>query len=274
MADNHKNNKRKFTIFPAIDLKNGECVRLFQGDFNKATVFNENPLNQAQEFAEAGFGFLHLVNLDGAIAGQNQESAKKNLAVVKEIIANTNLPIQLGGGIRSQKDIEEWLKIGVNRVIIGTMVIENRKLALEICKEFGKQIVLGIDTLNEKIATAGWQKISNISPQEIIEEFGNLPNNQQPSAIVYTDISRDGTMQGLNIEATINIANISKIPIIASGGLADISEIITLSNQQNNQDNLTESNCGAISGVILGKAYYQNKIRASDLQEANFITKG
>lgn len=274
MADNKKNNKRKFTIFPAIDLKNGECVRLFQGDFNKATVFNENPLNQAQEFAEAGFSFLHLVNLDGAIAGQNQESAKKNLTVVKEIIANTSLPIQLGGGIRSLYDIESWLKIGVNRVIIGTMLIENKTLAIEACQQFGKQIVLGIDTLNEKIATAGWQKISNISPQEIIEEFGNLPNNQQPSAIVYTDISRDGTMQGLNIKATINIANISNIPIIASGGLADISEITTLSNQQNHQENLAESNCGIISGVILGKAYYQNKISASDLQKAHFITKG
>ena len=188
-------------VFPAIDLKDGKCVRLFKGDFSQVTVFNDDPIKQAQKFIEEDFRFLHLVNLDGAIANNdnNQKMAQKNYQIVKEIISNFDISVQLGGGIRTIKDIETWLNIGVSRVIIGTMVVENTALAIEACKEFNDSIVLGIDAIEDKMAISGWQKISDISPQQIVTSFSNLPSFWQPSAIIYTDISRDGTMQGLNI---------------------------------------------------------------------------
>jgi phosphoribosylformimino-5-aminoimidazole carboxamide ribotide isomerase len=218
-------------IFPAIDLKNGQCVRLFKGDMNQATVFNDSPKNQAREFENAGFKYLHVVDLDGAIEGH-----AANKQAVVEILQTIKIPMQLGGGIRSLQAVEDWLKLGVERV-------------KEAAKNFPEKIVVGIDAKNCFVATEGWVETSEIKVLELAKKFEDCG----VAAIIYTDISRDGTLSGLDFEGTKALAQNLKIPVIASGGvssIADIEQIATIKN---------------IGGAIVGRALYDKKVIARDL---------
>ncbi len=230
-------------FYPAIDLKAGNCVRLYQGDMLKATVFNHSPANQAQIFQKQGFKFLHIVDLDGAFAGNsaNQKS-------VIEIINNIQIPAQLGGGIRSLDAIEKWLELGLARVILGTVALQNPALVREAARKFPKQIAVGIDSKNGLVATSGWVEHSTISTIEIAKRF----EGAGVAAIVYTDISRDGTGNGVDLEGSKNLAASVNIPIIASGGVGSIQDIIKIK-----QLNL--------SGAIIGRALYDNKINPKQL---------
>ena len=180
-------------FFPAIDLKQGKCVRLFKGEMNKATIFNDNPANQAKEFEDLGFKYLHIVDLDGAFVG---ESTNENS--VKEIFKNINIPAQLGGGIRSLKQIEKWLNLGISRVILGTVALKNPEIVKEACKEFAGKIVVGIDAKNGFVATEGWIETSEVKAVDLAKKFEDCG----VSSIIYTDISRDGTLTGPNLEET------------------------------------------------------------------------
>lgn len=240
----------KMIIFPAIDLKQGKCVRLFKGNLNEVTIFNNSPSNQALEFEKYGFKFIHVVDLDGAVNGItiNQNS-------VKEILQNIKIPVQLGGGIRDLATIEKWLKLGVNRVILGTVAIKNPDIVKEACREFPNQIVVGIDSVNGMVATEGWLKTNNIGVVELAKQFEDCG----VSAIIYTDINRDGTLSGTDIEGSIKLTNSLSIPIIISGGISNIKEVIKIKNLKNPQ----------IAGVIIGRAIYDKKISIEDLIKLN-----
>ena len=233
-------------FFPAIDLKDGKCVRLFKGDMNQATIFNNNPASQALEFEKLGFKFLHLVDLDGAIAGRSV-----NKSSIKEILQTVKIPTQLGGGIRTLNDIEEILSLGVNRVILGTVALTNPKLVIEACKKFQGKIVIGIDAKNGLVATQGWVEDSKISAIEL----GKRLEYCGASAIIYTDISRDGTLSGFDFEGTKTLAQNLLIPIIASGGMASNQDIALV--QQLKQD--------GVVGAIIGRALYEKKISVEKL---------
>lgn len=233
-------------IFPAIDLKQGQCVRLFKGDMNQATVFNDSPASQAKDFENAGFKFLHIVDLDGAIAG---ESANQKSVI--EILNNIKIPVQLGGGIRSIEAIEKWLELGVNRVILGTAAAKNPDLVIESCKKFPEKIVIGIDARDGFVATEGWIENSKINAIELGRRFENCG----AAAIIYTDISRDGTLSGFDVEGTKNLAKNLKIPVIASGGFSSIEDL----------KKLKELESYGVSGAIVGRALYDKKISTADL---------
>ncbi len=241
-------------IFPAIDLKNGKCVRLLKGDMNQVTIFNDHPANQAKEFENFGFKFLHIVDLDGAIAGQtsNEES-------VKNILANVKIPLQLGGGIRSLETIEKWLSLGINRVILGTVAAKNPSLVVEACKKFPGKILVGIDARDGKVATEGWVEDSKIPTLELAKKFEHCG----VSAIIYTDISRDGMLSGIDLDGTENLAKNLSIPIIASGGVASLDDILKIQ--------LLEKD--GVIGVIAGRAIYDKKISISNLREAGFLVQ-
>lgn len=235
-------------IFPAIDLKDGKCVRLFKGDMNQVTVFNDSPAAQAKKFEDFGFKFLHIVDLDGAIAG-----GSRNTESVKEILKTIEIPTQLGGGIRSISAIEKWLEIGISRVILGTVAAKNPELVVEACKKFPGKIVVGIDAKGGKVATEGWVETSEITSLELAKKFENCG----VSAIIYTDISRDGTLTGFDFEGTKKLAENLSIPIIASGGVSkaeDLDQVKTLEQF-------------GVCGVIAGRAIYENKISAEDLKK-------
>ncbi len=233
-------------IFPAIDLKDGKCVRLFKGDMNQATTFNDNPAAQALEFEKAGFKFLHIVDLDGAIAGKSA-----NEKSIKEILKTIKIPAQLGGGIRSIEQISKWLELGVKRVILGTVAAKNPSLVIEACKKFPGKIVVGIDARNGNVATEGWVEGSEIKALDLAKKFENCGVN----AIIYTDISRDGTLIGADLEGTKNLAQNLKIPIIASGGVSSLDNIKKISQLEKY----------GVIGVIVGRALYDKKILAKDL---------
>ncbi|MBM3590388.1 MAG: 1-(5-phosphoribosyl)-5-[(5-phosphoribosylamino)methylideneamino]imidazole-4-carboxamide isomerase, partial [Alphaproteobacteria bacterium] len=203
-------------FFPAIDIKDSKCVRLYQGDMNQSTIFNNDPASQALEFEKLGFKFLHLVDLDGALNGKitNKQS-------INEILKSIKIPIQLGGGIRSLNDIEEALSWGINRVILGTIALKNPQLVIEACKKFHGKIVIGIDAKNGGVATQGWVEDSKISAIEL----GKRLEYCGASAIIYTDISRDGTMAGFDASGTKKLAENLLIPIIASGGVASSEDV-------------------------------------------------
>jgi phosphoribosylformimino-5-aminoimidazole carboxamide ribotide isomerase len=229
----------KIKVYPAIDLKAGKCVRLYKGDMNQVTIFNENPAQQAKEFENEGFSFLHIVDLDGAIAGKSI-----NEEVVKKIIKNISIPVQLGGGIRNIENIEKWLNIGVDRVIIGTMALRNPDLVVKIAQKFPNRIVIGIDARNQKVAVSGWVEKSEIDVIDLAKKF----ENSGVAAIIYTDIERDGTLEGVDIEGTKRLVEAVKIPIIASGGVCSIEDVKKL-------EKITKLN-----GVVIGKALYNNNI--------------
>lgn len=235
-------------IFPAIDLKNGQCVRLFKGDMNQVTVFNDSPAAQALEFQNQGFKYLHLVDLDGAIAGDSA-----NVAAIKSILAAIKIPLQLGGGIRSLAAIEKWLELGVSRVILGTIAAKNPEIVKEACKKFPNKIVVGIDAKNGFVATEGWVETSQTTSLELAKKFEDCG----VAAIIYTDISRDGTLTGFDVEGTKNLAQNLTIPIIASGGMSSIADV----------EKVAQLEDFGVNGVIIGRALYEKKISLIDLQK-------
>jgi len=237
-------------FFPAIDLKDGKCVRLFKGDMNQATIFNNNPSSQALEFEKMGFEFLHLVDLDGALAGRSV-----NKSSIQEILKTVKIPTQLGGGIRTLQDIEEALSLGITRVILGTIALTNPKLVIEACKKFPGKIVIGIDAKNGLVATQGWVEDSKISAIEL----GKRLEYCGASAIIYTDISRDGTLAGFDFEGTKQLAQNLLIPIIASGGVASDEDVAKV--RQLKKD--------GVVGAIVGRALYEKKISVKKLVYVN-----
>lgn len=236
-------------IYPAIDLKEQKCVRLYQGDMAKVTVFNDNPVNQAQYFADNGFKFLHIVDLDGALAGGNSV----NTQIVKDIVNNVDIKIQLGGGIRDLKAVESWLNLGLNKVIIGTAALKNPELVKEAAKKFPGKIIVGIDAKDEFVAVSGWVEESKIKVIDLAKKF----EDAGVDSIIYTDISRDGTLMGVSLESTINLAKNISIPVIASGGVSDIRDI----------ENVKNCEEFGVSGVIVGRALYDKKITIEELKK-------
>lgn len=228
-------------LYPAIDLKNGKAVRLFKGRFDEMTVYDDNPVNRAKSFKEYGFKYLHMVDLDGALEGK-----AVNIETVKNIRAAIDIPIQLGGGIRSLETIENWLAAGITRVILGTIAVKNPDFVKEAAKNFPNQIAVGIDAINGKVAVEGWVEATDIEAGELAQRF----EGAGVAAIIATDIARDGTKTGINVPFTQDIANQVSIPIIASGGLASIDDIHAI----------IASKGTKIEGAILGKALYDGAI--------------
>ena len=206
-------------LFPAIDLKDGACVRLVRGDMDQATTFNDDPAAQARDFAEAGFEWIHIVDLNGAFAG-----APVNSEAVAAIISAVDLPVQLGGGIRDMDTIEYWLNAGVRRVILGTAAIKDPDLVRAACDRFPGRIVVGIDARGGRVAIEGWAETSDTRALDLAMRF----ENDGVAAIVYTDIDRDGAMQGVNVEATVDLAFALTTPVIASGGVRGIADLTEL----------------------------------------------
>ena len=228
-------------LYPAIDLKSGECVRLFQGDMAKATVFNTDPAAQAESFARQGFSYLHVVDLDGAFAGKPM-----NAVAVENILARTKMQVQLGGGIRDLPTVEAWLGKGVARVIIGTAAVRDPDFVHEAARRHPGRIAVGIDARDGKVAVDGWAKTSEMTATELGRRF----EDAGVAAIIYTDIARDGALQGLNIPATLALAEAVAIPVIASGGLASIADI----------ERLITPECVRLAGAIAGRALYDGRL--------------
>jgi phosphoribosylformimino-5-aminoimidazole carboxamide ribotide isomerase len=228
-------------LYPAIDLKDGQCVRLLRGDMGATTVFNADPVDQARRFAAAGFRWLHLVDLNGAIEGK-----PVNGQAVSAILAAVTLPAQLGGGIRDLARIEDWLAKGVRRVILGTVALTDPALVREACRRFPGRVAVGIDARGGKVATEGWVKTSETTALELARAF----EDAGVAAIVYTDIDRDGALEGVNVAATAALARAVKTPVIASGGVAGIADIAALKAE------------GGIAGVVIGRALYDGRIDA------------
>lgn len=239
-------------VIPAIDLKDGKCVRLEQGLMEKDTVFNDDPGAQARAWQDQGAELLHIVDLDGAFAGE-----PKNRSAIEAIIKAITIPAQLGGGIRDIATIEAYLSLGLSRVIIGTAAQRNPELVHEACAKFPGRIVVGIDAKDGMVAVQGWAEVTNITAVELARKFEDCG----VAAIIYTDISRDGMMQGPNLEATRSLAEAVSIPIIASGGVSSLKDI----------ENLMMIESSGVTGVITGKAVYTGAI---NLNEAIALTKG
>lgn len=231
------------TLYPAIDLKNGECVRLQQGDMARVTVFNRDPAAQAKAWQDAGFRYLHLVDLDGAFAGR-----PANVAAVTAIRKAIGLPIQLGGGIRDEATIEGWLDAGISRVILGTIAVRNPDLVKAAARRWPGRVVVGIDARSGRVAVEGWAEASDLDAIDLAKKFVDAG----VAAIVYTDIDRDGLLKGVNVAATAAMARAVPIPVIASGGLAGIEDVIALKHEA--------ANGAGIDGAILGRALYDGRI--------------
>ena len=231
-------------LYPAIDLKDGQCVRLLRGEMAAATVFSDDPAGQARAFAGAGAEWLHLVDLNGAFAG-----APVNAAAVEAILAAVEVPCQLGGGIRDMATIEAWLDKGLARVILGTVAVEAPELVREAARAFPGRIAVGIDARGGRVATRGWAEQTGVEATDLARGF----EDAGVAAIIYTDIDRDGAMQGPNLAATAALARALSIPVIASGGVSSLADLIGL------------RDTGAIAGAISGRALYDGKL---DLAEA------
>jgi phosphoribosylformimino-5-aminoimidazole carboxamide ribotide isomerase len=228
-------------LFPAIDLKDGTCVRLEQGDMTRATVFHRDPAAQAHVFESQGFEYLHIVDLDGAFAGK-----PVNAAAVERILETVAIPIQLGGGIRDTATIEGWLEKGINRVIIGTAAVRDPSLVRYAARKFPERIAVGLDARDGKVAVEGWGKTSELTSRDLAKRF----EDAGVAAIVYTDISRDGLLKGLNLDAAIALADEVSIPVVASGGLASIADVKAL----------LEPRAKKLAGAIAGRALYDGRL--------------
>lgn len=228
-------------LYPAIDLKDGQAVRLLRGEMDQATVFNDDPADQAAKFQAMGFEWLHLVDLNGAFAGK-----PVNAAAVEAIRARVSLPIQLGGGIRDRATIERWLEAGITRVILGTVAVRDPALVIEACKAHPGRVVVGIDARAGRVAVEGWAEASSLQADDLARRF----EDAGVAAIVYTDIDRDGALQGINLEATEALARAVEIPVIASGGLASIEDIRALKARE----------ASGIAGAICGRALYDGRL--------------
>ena len=233
-------------IFPAIDIRGGKCVRLFKGDFAQETVFSDIPEDMAVKWQQQGGKFLHLVDLDGALAGKSQ-----NLEVVKRIIASVDIPVELGGGIRTMENIDEVLALGVRRVILGSVAVQNPELVKEACEKYGDRIVVGIDAKYGIVAVDGWGVSGNVEVVELAKKMAAAG----VKTIIYTDISRDGTLSGVNVEATAKLARESGVKVVASGGVKSLEDIKALLPYEKD----------GIEGVIVGKSIYTGSLK---LQEA------
>ena len=235
-------------IFPAIDIKGGKCVRLFQGDFNKVTEYEASPLNQAKKLEELGFDFLHIVDLDQAA---DPLTKKSNFNIVKDIIKNTNLKVQLGGGLRTLKNIEEAINSGVSNVVVGTSAINDVSFLQNACNKFSNRISVSIDSKNGLIATQGWKKITQKNVADYMKEIKNI----KVKSIIFTDINRDGTKKGVNLKETLNLVQLTQFPVIASGGISKIDDVVEIKNTKK------------IRGVIIGKAIYDGSINLKELSK-------
>ena len=235
-------------IFPAIDIKGGKCVRLLRGDFNQVTKYKESPLEQANIFVNLGFNNIHLIDLDGAL---NESTINQN--IIKNISEINNIKIQTGGGIRSLNHIKKLLSYGVDKVILGTAAIENLDFLKEACEKFSNRIALSIDVRKGFIALSGWKKQTNILASDFIEKIKKI----KLSRIIYTDIDKDGTKLGPNIEDTIHLSNLTKIPVVISGGVSSIDEII----------NIKKKKLPSIEGIVIGKAIYDGNINIKELSK-------
>jgi len=233
-------------IFPAIDIKDGKCVRLTKGDFNKMTSYDTSPADQIKKYMKNGFSNIHIVDLDGALQGK-----PVNSDIINEIVKNFKLKIQIGGGVRTLKHISAWIDLGIDRVIMGTAAVENFDLLKIACKKFKNKIAVALDVKDGFVALSGWKKNSNILAIDFIKKIENLG----VSRVIYTDINRDGTKKGPNLKDTIELSNKVNIPIVISGGVSSINDIkkIKLLNSPN------------IEGVIVGKSIYDGDIKISDL---------
>ncbi len=228
-------------LFPAIDLKDGQCVRLKLGEMDQATVFNDDPAAQARAFQDQGFQYLHIVDLNGAFAGK-----PVNGAAVEAILGAISIPAQLGGGIRDLATIEAWLQKGIRRVILGTVAVRDPALVREACRMCPGRIAVGIDARGGKVAVEGWAEASELSAIELARRF----EDAGVSAIIYTDIERDGVLKGLNLPATAELARATRIPVIASGGLASMSDV----------RELLKSEYRLLEGAITGRALYDGRL--------------
>jgi phosphoribosylformimino-5-aminoimidazole carboxamide ribotide isomerase len=228
-------------LFPAIDLKNGQCVRLEQGDMARATVFNLDPAAQARSFAAQGFEYLHVVDLDGAFAGKPM-----NAHAVEAMLKAVSMPVQLGGGIRDLDTVEAWLAKGIARVIIGTAAVRDPDLVKDAAKKFPGRVAVGLDARDGKVAVEGWAETSEVSALEIAQRF----EDAGVAAIIFTDIARDGLLKGLNLDATIALAERISIPVIASGGLASIEDLKALLAPRGRK----------LAGAIAGRALYDGRL--------------
>lgn len=236
-------------VIPAIDLLQGRCVRLYQGDYEQSQIFAENPVTVAQDWANQGAQWLHLVDLDGAKTGE-----PFNLNVITQILEAVSIPVQVGGGLRTQARVAEFLSMGVQRVILGTIAIENPDLVMQLCQTYPGQIVVGIDARDGKVATRGWLETSEVSAIAL----GQRVAAEGAAAIVYTDIQRDGTLQGPNLPLLREMAEAVSIPVIASGGVSTMTDLLSL---------LALEPTG-VSGVIVGKALYSGNLSLKEALRA------
>ena len=228
-------------LFPAIDIKDGACVRLEQGDMGRATVFQRDPAAQARAFASLGFQYLHVVDLDGAFAGK-----PVNRAAVEQVIAATKVPLQLGGGIRNLGTIESWLQRGVTRVIIGTAAVRDPTLVRQAARLYPGRVAVALDARDGRVAVKGWAEASELSAFELARQF----EDSGIAALIYTDVSRDGMLAGLNLDAAIALSEAVKVPVIASGGLASIADVVAL----------TQPRARKLAGAIAGRALYDGRL--------------
>lgn len=239
-------------IFPAIDIRGGKCVRLTEGRFDKETIFADNPADMAERWAEQGAEFLHVVDLDGALAGKSV-----NLDIVKNIVKTVNIPVQLGGGIRTLDNIEQILETGVNRVILGSIAVRQPELVEQACRLYSDKIVVGIDARDGQVAVDGWGVSGGIRASELAKKMADVGVER----IIYTDISRDGTLAGVNIAATGDLAKLAGIKVIASGGVSSLDDIYAVKAAYGD----------GVEGVIVGKAIYTGSV---NLREAIQVARG
>jgi len=236
-------------VIPAIDLLGGKCVRLYQGDYNQASVFNDNPVEVARQFAAEGATRLHVVDLDGA-----KEGKSVNLSVIEAIARAIDIPVQVGGGLRDRAGVSNLLNTGVNRAILGTVAVEKPELVTQLCREFPEQIVVGIDARNGRVATRGWLETSEVLATDLAQHMAQ----EGAAAIIYTDIHRDGTLAGPNMEALRELAESIEIPVIASGGVSSLSDLLSLSALE----------LIGVTGAIVGKAIYTGDVSLKEALRA------
>ncbi len=235
-------------IFPAIDIKDGVCVRLIRGDYRQITSYENSPIDQATKYFQNGFNNIHIVDIDGALHGR-----PVNSTTIKEIVKKVKSKIQIGGGIRTIDDISRWIEMGIDRIVMGTAAVENIELLETACNKFKNKIAVALDVKDGFIALSGWTKRTNISAIDFIKKIQNFG----VSRIIYTDINRDGTKQGPNIKDTVELSSKSTIPLVISGGVSSLEDIKKVKS-------LNDSN---IEGIIVGKSIYDGDIKISDLAE-------
>ena len=233
-------------IFPAIDIKDKKCVRLLKGNFENKKVYDLSPLDQAKKYKDFGFNYIHVVDLDGALTGETV-----NLNIIEEIVKSLNIKIEVGGGIRSIENLKNYIDIGVDKVIVGSAAVKNKKFLSEACDKFKDQIALGLDAKNGFIAISGWKEETKLKALDFVSSI----NNYDLSRIIYTDINRDGTKTSPNLDETIKVAEISKAPVIVSGGVSTIKDIENIKKIKNKN----------IEGVVIGKAIYDGDIDLKQL---------